>query len=163
MRYFDIKRDNELIASGSHFFCEACVIAWPLVEQSPDPRYCLACYKVLMDEASLLPSAKRPAWIPKSPKIGQQKTIPVPGDVVLNKATIKGENSKVAIIQPETPKVIRDNKRGPKHKDLPLEQIIEWQAQGLGSKAIATKLNDQGIEVGFRTIARILSGQRVLL
>jgi len=64
MPYFDIKRDNLLIAAGSHFFCEACVVAWPLVEQSLDPRYCLSCFDVLKVEAALQPNRKA-SWIPR--------------------------------------------------------------------------------------------------
>ena len=62
--YFDIKRDNELIAAGSHFWCEACVVARPLVEQSPDPRYCLSCFDVLKVEAEMQPT-RRVAWMPR--------------------------------------------------------------------------------------------------
>ncbi len=56
--YFDIKRDNELIAAGTHFWCDACVVAQPLVEQSSDPRYCQSCYEVLKVEAEMQPTRR---------------------------------------------------------------------------------------------------------
>jgi len=65
---FDAKRDNELIAAGTHFWCHACQVARLLAEKSLDERYCFRCYAVLMDEAALLPSRgvnRRPAWIPR--------------------------------------------------------------------------------------------------
>ena len=65
MSYFDIKRNNQLIASGTHFWCEACVVARTLVEQSPDPRYCQGCFDVLKVEAEMQPS-RRVAWMPKN-------------------------------------------------------------------------------------------------
>ena len=63
--YFDTKRDIEIINVGG-FFCEACVVGKPVVEQSPDPRYCQGCYDFLKAEAEMLPATKRPAWRPKS-------------------------------------------------------------------------------------------------
>lgn len=77
------------------------------------------------------------------------------------KATVNEEKNTVAIIQPSVGKVIRA-KRGPKHRALPVELIEQWHDEGLGSKAIAAKLNKKGIKVGFRTVARILSGQRLM-
>ena len=79
-------------------------------------------------------------------------------------ATVKTKNSEVAIIQPVTPKVARNGKRGPKYKKLPLTEIKRWATGGMGSKAISRKLaKDYGINVGFRTVARVLSGERLMV
>ena len=49
-RYFDIVRDNAQIASGTHFWCHSHLSAVPLIEQSPNPRYCLTCFENIRGE-----------------------------------------------------------------------------------------------------------------
>ena len=75
--YFNIKRENELIDAGSHFWCEACVVARPLVEQSPDPRYCQSCFDVLKLEAEMQPT-RRAAWMQKIVKKAKIDRKPIP-------------------------------------------------------------------------------------
>ena len=79
-------------------------------------------------------------------------------------STLDSEKSEVDIIQPPTPSrtIMRtDSKRGPKHKPLPQEMIIEWASEDMGSKAIATRLREeQGITVSYKTIQRVLARQR---
>ena len=165
--YFSIERDKEIISTGG-FFCQACVVGKPLDDVSSDPRYCQGCYEVLVAEAKLLPTTKRPKWVPKSPlrhgKISPEKTIPVSQDEVLIMHTIKQEKSKVCIIQPQVGKVAYEEKRGPKHKDLPEDLIKQWDGEGMGSKAIVSRLKRElDIKVHYSTIQRILKGQRVLV
>ncbi len=62
--YFDSERDKDIIEAGG-FFCLACAVGKPADDQSPDPRYCQGCYDFLLKEAEMLPSNKRPKWIPK--------------------------------------------------------------------------------------------------
>ena len=161
MKYFSSKRDIDIVNSGG-FFCEACLIGKPKHEQSPDYRYCQSCYDVLLKEADCLSNAKRPKWIPK-PQVDEmtgKKVIPVPLDVVLNMATVKDKKTEVAIITPVTP-IRPSGKRGPKHKALPIKLIAQWASEGMGYKRIATRLKDEhGIEVGFRTVARVVKGER---
>lgn len=159
--YSNIKQDNELIAAGSHFFCNTCLVARPLDDRSPDPRYCNGCYQFLQDEAALLPLTKRPKWLPKA-KNSAKKTIPVSQDAVLNMSTINAENSQMDIIHSMAAKVTC-GKRGPKHRELPVEQIIKLAKQGIGSRAIATRLAKQGISVSYKTIQRIITGERVMV
>ena len=142
------------------FFCSTCLEDKDRKELSPDPRYCQGCYDFLLKEAEMLPGGKRPAWIPKEGKIGHQKSIQVSGDVVLNMSTLNDKKSEVDIIQPSVGKVTR-GKRGPKQKALPQELIKQWSGEGMGSKAIASKLsNELGIKVSYKTIQRLLSGER---
>lgn len=152
--YFDAKRNKEIVAAG--FWCEACLMGEPAVEQSPDPRYCQGCYDFLLKEAEMLSPGKRPAWIPK---ISSEKPIPVSQDVVLNMATVKDKKSEVAIIQPSDATRTLP-RRGPKHKTLPVELITQWASEGIGYKRIAAKLKvEHGIEIGFRTVARVVKGE----
>ena len=64
VKVFDSKRDKELFAAGTHFWCEGCLIARPLDARSPDPRYCQGCHDFLSEEASHL--SRKPSWTPKA-------------------------------------------------------------------------------------------------
>lgn len=161
--YFDCKRDNEFIASGTHFWCETCMMARPVDDRSPDPRYCQNCFDFLLKEAEMLsPKQGHPDWIPQ-PQKAREDLPPLRPYPPLIMATVKGKESEVAIIATEV-NIKPLIKRGPKRRaDLPVEQIIQWGGEGMGSKKITTKLKaEYNIKVGFRTIARILSGQRLM-
>jgi len=149
------------------FFCYTCLEDKDRKELSPDQRYCQGCYDFLLKEAEMLPDNKRPKWVPRAQskkdstgKNSGQKVIQVSQDVVLNMSTLDDKKIEVDIIQPSVGKVTRE-KRGPKHKALPQELIKQWSGEGMGSKAIASKLsNELGIKVSYKTIQRLLSGER---
>ena len=159
--YFNIKRDNELIAGGG-FWCNACLVGKPASELSPDPRYCQFCYEFLLDEAKLLTG--KPAWVPRQkpePKKGDKEKVKVAGVGLLNMSILKSEKTSMDIIQPVTPKGTR-GKRGPKQRALPVEMIRQWADDGMGSNSIATRLKtEKNILVSYKTIQRLL--QRVLV
>ncbi len=160
--YFDIKQDKQFPC-----FCQACLVDKTASELSPDPRYCQGCYDFLLKEAEMLPDNKHPKWVPRAQskkdstgKNSGQKVIQVSQDVVLNMSTLNDKKTEVDIIQPSVTKVTRE-KRGPKQKVLPHELIKKWAGGGMGSKAIASKLNNElGIKVSYKTIQRLLSGER---
>ena len=157
--YFNAKRDIEII-NAVGFFCEACLVGKPVVEQSPDLRYCQDCYEFLKAEAKMLPATKCPAWRPKPQQRGQEKTIPVSQDMVSNMSTLAGKKSEVDIIHPADA-ITTLPKRGPKYKALPVELITKWASEAMGSKAIASRLQHElGIVVSYKTIQRLLSGER---
>lgn len=158
--YFDIKRDIEIEKAGG-FWCHACLISHSATEQSPDPRYCQGCYDFLLKEAETLPKNKRPKWIPKPEKTHEkQYHVSSVEDGIMS--TLEGKKIEVDIIQP--PAATRTlPKRGPKHKALPVELIMQWAGEGMGSKAIATRLKaEHAISVSYKTIQRIVSGERPL-
>lgn len=159
--YFDSERDKAIIEAGG-FFCQGCLVGKPAVVQSQDPRYCQGCYDFFLKEAEMLSETKRPRWIPKpqKPKITRKKQYHVSQDVVLNMATVKDKKTEVATFNPAD--AIRTlPKRGPKHKVLPVELITQWASEGMGYKRISAKLKvEHGIEVGFRTVARVVKGER---
>ena len=159
--YFDVERDIEIEKAGG-FWCHGCLMGKPAIEQSPDDRHCQSCYEFLLKEVDMLPQGKRPAWIPKpgKSKIEHKKPIPVSQDVVLNMSTLESKYFEVDIIQP--PGATRTSvKRGPKHRPLPEGLINLLAGEGLGSKAIAASLKAEfGITVSYKTIQRILSGER---
>ena len=62
--YFNIKRDNQIVAAGG-FFCLSCLVGRTIEEISPDPWYCKGCFEYLSEEATLLsPSRGKQAWVP---------------------------------------------------------------------------------------------------
>ena len=71
-RLFDTTRDNKLIAQGSHFFCNGCLVARPVESRSYDPRYCQRCCDFLEAEAITQPSSKSPQCQPQRPDRGGQ-------------------------------------------------------------------------------------------
>ena len=169
----NFNKAEDIVTEANHqpdgFFCHACLIDKPASEASPDPRYCQWCYDFLLKETEMLPKNKRPRWIPKPQQTPQEhqnrdkKPYPIPQGVVLNMSTLDSEKSEVDIIQPPTPSrtIMRiPTKRGRKKLTLPVETILELSKQGLGSKAIATSLRKQGITVSYKTIQRVLSGER---
>lgn len=50
---FDMRRDKDLIAAGTHFWCKVCCVARPFREKSPDPKYCRPCYNIIQAEVPL--------------------------------------------------------------------------------------------------------------
>lgn len=59
---------------------------------------------------------------------------------------------------------IMSQKRGPKHKELPQGLIKRMAKKEKSSRVIAQRLEDEkGIKVSYKTIQRILKGQRVLV
>ncbi len=147
------------------FFCYACLEDKNEQELSPDPRYCCGCYDFLLKEAEMIPSNKYPAWIPKSQQSpveaknkprSQYQVSRVGGGIM---STLGSEKSVVDIIRPAVASRA-SGKRGPKHRQLPEDLIWRLAGEGMGSKAIATRLKEQGIKVSYRTIQRVLSGER---
>jgi hypothetical protein len=80
---FDSKRDKELIAAGTHFWCDACMIARPLDAQSPDPRYCQGCHDFLLKEAEISHPSRRPSWYPRPLKTAAKSRCPIAPDEAL--------------------------------------------------------------------------------
>jgi len=67
-------------------------------------------------------------------------------------------------IIPSTPlKNTHGQKRGPIFRDLPIARIEGMAARGLSARAIAEELCREGVMVSYKTIQRLLSGERVLL
>ena len=147
------------------FWCKTHLEGLPISKRSPDNRYCLDCYRLLLEEAKLVsPKQGKPDWIPnpiKYPvvkatelKSTPQKVAGVSQHDTLIKHTLNQEKSEVCIIPTETPK--RNNiKRGRKHIELPDDLIIHWADEGMGSKAITSRLkHEYGIKVHYSTIQR---------
>jgi hypothetical protein len=164
---FDSKRDTELISKGMYFYCEACLSSQPVETQSPDPRYCQGCFDFLMGEVRLLGKvrckANPPDWFPR-PRLNQnlapEKKWDIPCKGGNNMSTLKGKKSRVDLIQPRPPKKA-SGKRGRKSLELPDEKIREWVNEGLGAKAITTRLKKLGIHVSYKTIQRRIRKKRI--
>lgn len=161
--YFNTERDNALITAGTHFWCHGHLTAVPIDEQSPDSRYCEGCYKFLCKEAEMLPShTKKATWVPKKPiaKIGAKKSPHVPQDGGGILSTVEGKKFTVDKIKAPVSKVIRE-KRGRKQTGLPLDYIKQLAEAGMGYKKIAARVKvEYGVNCSYRTIARIVKGER---
>ena len=160
MKQFNSKNDKEMVENGG-FFCHACLIGKLSLEQSPDPRYCQGCYEFLLKEAEMLPASKRLAWIPKpqKPEKADKSQYQVSQGAGIM-STLAGEKSGVDTIPPSDTTNTR-GKRGPKYRTLPVDLIIQFAGEGMGSKTIAARLrSERGIEVSYKTIQRVLSGER---
>jgi hypothetical protein len=148
------------------FFCQACLVDKEHSEMSHiDSRYCQGCYDFLLKEAERLSDGRRPAWIPVpsadavSPKLESEKQWGILGDGAKIMSTLISDKSKVDTMQAQDSKLIHE-KRGPKHRKLPKEFIIQLHGERLGSNAIATLLRtDRGTTVSYKTVQRILSGE----
>jgi hypothetical protein len=171
--YFNSARDRVTIDAGG-FFCQGCLVGKPASEQSPDPRYCQDCYDFLLEEAALLFASgdkHHPRWIPIKPSLrafdGGKQSNKDSGEVhyvgSTNLSTLTDKKIEVDKLKVSVPKVTREKKPGPKPKFLPVKKIRQLAGQGLGSKAIATRLKAEGVKISFKTIQRVLKGQRLLV
>ncbi len=159
---FDATRDAALIKAGTHFYCQGHLCARPIEEQSADPRYCRSCCDFLLQEAELAGGHyRKAAWMPKIDGAGGQPLAPIPLDGGGNMSTVMTPKNEVDII---APRERTQKRRGPKQKALPVKVIMRWaEKEEMGSKAIATRLGkERDIKVSYKTIQRILNGQRPL-
>ena len=144
-------------------FCHTCFRDFPPAAISPhDSRYCPECFELLSDEAEQLqPKARRPAWLPK---IIGVKGADVAQHVTQIMSTTNDQNIYSGHNSPAAPPTKPCGKRGPKHRFLPEDFIKTLAAQGKGAKAIAGELKkENGITVSYKTVERILKGQRVMI
>jgi hypothetical protein len=162
--YADLSGTDHLIKSKPDvFWCYSHLADLPLGKQSADdPRYCQDCYGMLMDEYWDMVKTRgkhRPWWVPvngdkrschdMTPQAVQQ------GAVIMH--TVINQKSTVCKIIPPVTKTtmpVLSNGRGRKEQPLPVDQIKELSAQGMGSKMITAKLKKAGISVSYSTVQR---------
>lgn len=157
--YFSIERDKQFPC-----WCQTCLVGKTLNEMSPDTRYCRWCYNFLLKEAGLLGETKRPRWIPKP------QTKPTEAKIEGEKQyhivqPIDKEKTKMSTLNPPSVTVDKFRPRGRpktyKKHSLPDDKIRQLHKEGMGTKAIATYLKTElGIDVSYKTIQRVLSGER---
>ncbi len=158
-RYFDSRRDAEVIAAGG-FFCQTCLVGKPATERSPDLRYCQGCYEFLKEETERI-SFRTNCLEPVEGKDIAQKPPEKALEAVERGDIINLGVSKGGGIMSTLESKKDDGKRGRKKLTLPVETILEMSKQGLGSKAIATLLRTkQGVDVSYKTIQRTLADER---
>ena len=158
--YFDSKEDIQIINAGG-FFCQACLVGKPAAEQSPDPRYCQGCYEFLLGEAKMLTDRHHHDWIPMTPE-----KAPEANKIAKQSVVVVGEGSQImSTLNPTSLEVDKFRPRGRqkayKKRLLPNDKIKQLHKEGMGAKAIATQLKrERGMVVSYKTIQRVLSGQR---
>ncbi len=124
-----------------------------------DIRYCNFCQPIIEQEYAITAQhqCRKTKYKPVK-KDEVYETIGAEEKTIMS--TLKPKSSTVDIINPPTP--IRPiGKRGPKHKELPEDLIKQMADDGMGSKAIATRLSVQSdVDVSYKTVQRVLSGER---
>ncbi len=149
---FDIKRDNAIIEAGG-FWCSACLSGKPAGEQSRDPRYCQGCYDGLMIEAKLL-GRRAGNWRPKK---GKRVAEPTTGSVVMVDNDVSSKNM-------DCDTVAHEGFPGRQGVTAIMQDTIRVLAgQGMSCRVIEKELLKENITVSYRTIARHLKGQGVLV
>ena len=121
-KYFSATRDRKVIDGGG-FFCLACLVGKLASEQSPDPRYCLNCYEVLVKEAELAPAKIKRTWQPVPGRVEalQDK------EEVVTKPTTKG----IAPVKDIQEVLLQKNKGGRPRKleGESVTRMTEWRRQ----------------------------------
>ncbi len=114
---------------------------------------CLAWEVWLSDDGSVVPARITQADVILGHENAEVVSSYPPGIM----STLTGKKSEVDIIQPSVGKVTRE-KRGPKFTELPEDLIRQLAGEGMGSKAIASRLKAEGLEISYKTIQRRLAG-----
>jgi len=124
-----------------------------------DIRYCVDCQPIIEDEYRLQAPGKRAGYKP----IPATK---IKGDLSPHiQIPIDEQKTKKSILNSPSPTMdnFRPRSRPETYKKRPLpeEQIKQLHEEGMGAVAISTQLKrEQGIDVSYKTIQRILSGER---
>lgn len=151
-KYFDIERDNRF-----PYFCQACAVGKEQMSQR-DIRYCLECQPIVEEGYASLGQHKR--YLKQL--YNQKLDSPNNGD---RENYTNKEKTKLSTL--EQGKITVDNFRPRgrpktyKKRSLPGDKIKQLHKEGMGAKAIATQLKrEQGMVVSYKTIQRVLSGER---
>jgi len=149
---FDIKRDNAIIEAGG-FWCSACLSGKPVGEQSPDQRYCQGCYDFLLNEAEL-EGRRAGDWRPTK---GKRVSEPSASIVLAIGNSVSSGNAGCDTVAYEglygTQGVT----------DLVTDRLRLLASQGMSCRAIERELLKDNVTISYRTIARRLKGQGVLV
>lgn len=125
MSYFDIKRDNELIAAGTHFWCEGHLAAVPVDDISLDLRYCQGCFDVLKVEAAMQPTRKA-SRMPRVAASNRKATV----------KPLKQQEPVAKIVQhvkpPTTEKEVIMQHHGRPKKEGEVHRVTKWRRKKQG-------------------------------
>ena len=148
-------RKNLIKSPVGLFWCYIHLADLSFEKQSPDPRYCQECYKLLLREIEDMKSLgnhHKPWWIPKT---ANEKNVQAVEHLAPNMSTLNRQKTTVDKLDPPMPArpIVHP---GPKSMALPLDRIVKLAADGVGSKLIARQLNADGIKVSYKTIQRLL-------
>ena len=162
MSYYN--QDGTLMGEDGTFICQACLIDKSLSElSSKDARYCTFCQPVIEYEYSLLSDRSHSKRYQPVPPVANSTLLKAP-PVYMDTGE---EKTKMSTLKENTPTVDNFRPRGRpktyKKQELPIELIKQLHSEeGMGSKAIASTLKKRAIIVSYKTIQRLLAGQRVI-
>ncbi len=153
--YFDVTRDKQFA-----YFCRGCLEGKTKEQISKrDTRYCVTCQPLVEREYAQIRQRYTP--ILYNHQNPQEDTL-----YNADKEIHTGEqNTKISTLNLASPTVDNFRPRGRpetyKKRLLPNDKIKQLHKDGMGAKAITTKLKkEEGIDVSYKTIQRILSGER---
>lgn len=69
----------------------------------------------------------------------------------------------IEVAQTNTPNYVPVKARGRKRGALPEERILQLSKEGLSSRQIAKQINNEGAHVSYKTVQRLLVGQKILV
>lgn len=150
---FDIRKDKLYPC-----FCEACLAGKAKSDMSEkDIRYCVGCQQSI-ELGYELEAEKSKHTKRYKPNIPIEKVAPVElpiGEEKTKMSTVNSDNARVDNFR------ARGRSTSYKKRPLPDDEIKQLNQQGMGAKAITGKLKrEKGIIVSYKTIQRILSGER---
>jgi hypothetical protein len=153
MGNFNIKLENKLIASGTHFWCSGHLGAVGVGERSADPRYCNFCFGFFTNEVKILKEThqfnKRASWLPQE--------LPNNPIETPDQGLEQPETGVNVFGTPEHNKTCRGilvHTRGRPKIEVPVNQVIGLHKQGRGIRAIAKQLGLSPMTIS-RTVAGI--------
>lgn len=150
--YFSIERDRQII-NGGGFFCCGCLAGKHGAERSPkDARYCVLCQPTIENEYRIIASRRgKPLeafYRPVTPSLQAKER-----DLAL--APAHGTCHEIVHAN-------KGRERGLyRKKELPQGLIRQLADDGIGARAIATRLKKaHALDVSYKTVERVLSGER---
>ena len=133
--------------SGKQFFCRACLELRPLKKMSKDARYCKFCQWVIEEEYRIRAEGKGSSL----------ESLYKPVERLLCEQDGVSNSSRDGNPVPANLK----QRDAYKKRALPEDLIRSLASGGLSSRAISEHLkNEQGVEVSYSTIHRLVSGER---
>ena len=155
-------------------FCNGCLVKKQPEEMScEDPRFCKPCHDLLLAEYQALEGRQKY----KPPPLFEKAYPGTPLECHSDALATRGHNSekvkpipsyglgKKQIIMSHFAEAKILKKRGPKHRDVPEHLIKQLAAnQILKPRGIArVMLSEHQTKISYKTVERILKGQRVLV
>lgn len=147
LKRIESRKSYYILEGSTHFLCRACCEKLPLEKMSKDARYCGFCQGFIEDEYRVRAEGRDISLESLYKPLERLSTVKEGGTNLLC-----GEN---------VPSMKLSHQKGPYQKqELPEKLILDMSHQGRGSRVIAAYLGLQGIYISYRTVQRVIRGER---